>query len=118
MPQILTDNFGINEALKTLGINERNFGASTGTNHWITTGPQVDSSSPADGKFIGSVNQATKEDYEKIINKAEEAFKIWRTIPAPKRGEIVRQMGSSLESLRNHLENLFLMKWENPCKKV
>ena len=106
MPQILTENFGISEALKTLGINERNFGASTGTNHWITTGPQVDSSSPADGKFIGSVNQATKEDYEKIINKAEEAFKIWRTIPAPKRGEIVRQMGEQLREFKEPLGKL------------
>src|SRR4051812_18203447 len=96
MAQVLTDNFGIAEALRALGIKEQNFGASTGTKHWITSGPKVESYSPADGQFIGSVNQATKEDYEKVILKAEEAFKVWRTIPAPKRGEIVRQIGDEL----------------------
>jgi aldehyde dehydrogenase (NAD+) len=106
MAQVLTDNFGIAEALLTLGIKEQNFGASTGTKHWITSGPKVESYSPADGQFIGSVNQATKEDYEKVISKAEEAFKIWRTIPAPKRGEIVRQIGDELREYKEPLGKL------------
>ncbi|MCX6310109.1 MAG: aldehyde dehydrogenase family protein [Bacteroidetes bacterium] len=106
MSQVLTDNFGIAEALSALGIKENNFGASTGTKHWNTAGPKVDSYSPADGKFIGSVNQATKDDYEKVMAKAEEAFKIWRTVPAPKRGEIVRQIGDQLREYKAPLGKL------------
>jgi aldehyde dehydrogenase (NAD+) len=106
MSQVLTDNFGIAEALRTLGLKEQNFGASTGTEHWNTSGPKVDSYSPADGQFIGSVNQATAEDYEKVISKAAEAFKVWRTIPAPKRGEIVRQMGDQLRAYKEPLGKL------------
>jgi aldehyde dehydrogenase (NAD+) len=106
MSQVLTDNFGIAEALRALGVKEQNFGASTGTNHWNTSGPKVDSYSPADGQFIGSVNQCTAEDYEKVISKATEAYKIWRTIPAPKRGEIVRQMGDQLREYKEPLGKL------------
>lgn len=106
MAQVLTDNFGIAEALRALGVKEQNFGASTGTNHWNTSGPKVDSYSPADGQFIGSVNQCTAEDYEKVISKAAEAYKIWRTIPAPKRGEIVRQMGDQLREYKEPLGKL------------
>lgn len=106
MSQVLTDNFGIAEALRTLGLKEQNFGASTGTEHWNTSGPKVDSYSPADGQFIGSVNQATAEDYEKVISKAAEAFKVWRTFPAPKRGEIVRQIGEQLREYKEPLGKL------------
>ncbi|MDQ3110618.1 MAG: aldehyde dehydrogenase family protein [Bacteroidota bacterium] len=106
MSQVLIDNFGIAEALKALGIKEQNFGASTGTTHWNTSGPKVDSYSPADGQFIGSVNQATADDYEKVISTASEAFKVWRTIPAPKRGEIVRQMGDQLRAYKEPLGKL------------
>ncbi len=106
MTQVLTDKYGIAEALKTLGINEKNFGASTGTNHWNTDGAKVDSFSPADGQFIGSVNQATKEDYEKVLQTAEDAFKKWRAVPAPKRGEIVRQIGDQLRKYKEPLGKL------------
>ncbi|HTL81989.1 MAG TPA: aldehyde dehydrogenase family protein [Bacteroidia bacterium] len=106
MAQVLTDNFGIAEALKALGISDINFGASTGTNHWNTKGAKVDSYSPADGQFIGSTNQATAEDYEKVMKTAEEAFKVWRTIPAPKRGEVVRQIGDQLRKYKDPLGKL------------
>lgn len=106
MTQVLTDNFGIAEALKSLGIQETNFGASTGANHWNTKGPKVDSYSPADGQFIGSVNQATAEDYEKVMKTAEDAFKVWRTVPAPKRGEVVRQIGEQLRKYKEPLGKL------------
>jgi aldehyde dehydrogenase (NAD+) len=106
MSQVITDNFGIAEALRSLGIKEQNFGASTGAHHWNTSGPKVDSYSPADGQFIGSVNQATADDYEKVIKTAEQAFKVWRTIPAPKRGEIVRQIGDELRIYKEPLGKL------------
>jgi aldehyde dehydrogenase (NAD+) len=104
MAQTLTENaFGISSTLKNLGIKELNFGASTGLESWNCSGNKIDSFSPVDGKLIGSVTSATAEDYEKIIEKAEEAFKVWRMIPAPKRGEIVRQMG---DAFRKHKADL------------
>jgi aldehyde dehydrogenase (NAD+) len=106
MTQVVADKYGIAKALKQLGINEMNFGASTGTVHWNTTGKQVDSYSPADGQYIGSTNQATAEDYEKVMKTAEEAFKVWRMVPAPKRGEVVRQIGDKLREFKEPLGQL------------
>jgi len=76
---------------------------STG-NDWInSTGETIGSFSPVDGKKIASVTATDKESYEAVVKKAEEAFKTWRLVPAPKRGEIVRQIG---EALRQHKEPL------------
>jgi len=89
--------------LKTLRIDAANKGVSTGT-EWISSkGEIIDSFSPVDGKKIGSVTAADKDSYEAVIKKAEEAFLIWRTMPAPKRGEIVRQVG---EAFRHYKEPL------------
>ncbi|HQZ73887.1 MAG TPA: aldehyde dehydrogenase family protein [Chitinophagaceae bacterium] len=91
------------EFLKTLKIEEKNKGVSTGTNWINSTGETIDSFSPVDGKKIASVTATDKESYEAVVKKAEEAFKTWRLVPAPKRGEIVRQIG---EALRQHKEPL------------
>ncbi len=93
--------------LKELGIKEKNYGASTGI-EWITTTDQgeLDVVSPVDGKHIASVYLASKEDYDKIVAKGEEAFKKWRLIPAPKRGEIVRQIGLELRKYKDALGTL------------
>ena len=85
--------------LKALKIKEQNSGVSTGTKYLTPTGEIINSFSPVDGKLIGSVITADKNSYEAVIKKAEEAFKEWRQWPAPKRGEIVRQIG---EALRVH----------------
>jgi aldehyde dehydrogenase (NAD+) len=98
----IAQQFGMTEALKNLGINPTNHGASTGTQSF-SNGKTISSYSPATGELIGTVTSATKEDYEKVMRAAEEAFKTWRLVPAPKRGEIVRQMG---EELRAHKEDL------------
>lgn len=91
------------EFLKTLKIEKKNKGVSTG-NNWInSTGETIDSFSPVDGKKIASVTATDKESYEAVVKKGEEAFKTWRLVPAPKRGEIVRQIG---EALRQHKEPL------------
>ncbi|MGL5891537.1 MAG: aldehyde dehydrogenase family protein, partial [Bacteroidia bacterium] len=82
MSNVMTDTYGIAAALDQLGIREMNYGASTGVTNWMTTGPRIDSYSPADGQLIGSVNQATAEDYEKVMQAAEAAFPIWRMMPA------------------------------------
>lgn len=92
--------------LKKLNINSINKGVSTGT-QWIdSSGEKIDSYSPVDGKKIGSVTAADKNSYETVVKKAEEAFKIWRMTPAPKRGEIVRQIGEALREYKEPLGKL------------
>lgn len=95
------------EFLKTLGIKDENYGASTGT-VWFGTKDQgaIDVVSPTDGKHIAKVFQCSEADYEKIIVKSQEAFKIWRTVPAPKRGEIIRQIGHKLRKYKQPLGTL------------
>jgi aldehyde dehydrogenase (NAD+) len=94
------------EFLKQLGITAQNPGVSSGI-EWInSTGTKIDSFSPVDSKVIGSVSTADKTSYEAIIAKAQEAFLVWRTWPAPKRGEIVRQVGDALRTNKEALGKL------------
>jgi aldehyde dehydrogenase (NAD+) len=95
------------EFLNKLGIKEKNFGSSTGL-LWneTTSAGELKIYSPVDGEYIASVYQASEEDYEKIIQTAEKAFKYWRTVPAPKRGEIVRQIGDKLRKYKQDLGKL------------
>lgn len=92
--------------LKTLGVEPTNTGISTGTKWIDSSGETIDSYSPVDGKKIGSVISADKAGYELVINKAQEAFKTWRLMPAPQRGEIVRQIGDALRSKKEPLGKL------------
>ena len=103
---IVANDYQVSEMLKRLGIAQINHGATTGTKWFQTKGEIIESFSPADGALIGSVQQATTEDYERIIETAQEAFKTWRMIPAPKRGEIVRQMGDALREYKEPLGKL------------
>ena len=98
----IAQQFGITEALQQLGIKEINFGTSTGSN-WFANGEIIESHSPVDGKLIGKVQASTEADYEKVMQAATEAFKTFKVMPAPKRGEIVRQFG---EKLRIHKDAL------------
>jgi aldehyde dehydrogenase (NAD+) len=100
-----TQSFGIQEALETLGIREINQGTSTGTQHFAS-GEVLESYSPVDGKLIGKVTQSTKEDYEKTMAAAQAAFLEFRLMPAPKRGEIVRQFGEKLRQKKEALGKL------------
>jgi len=97
--------FGIEAALKQLGIEALNEGTSTGINNFAN-GKIIESYSPADGALIAKVKTSTQEDYEKAMQKASEAFLEWRLIPAPRRGEIVRQMGDELRKLKEPLGKL------------
>ena len=92
--------------LKELGINETTQGNSTGVNSISSNGETIVSFSPVDGKQIASVIAADKTAYEAVVTKAEEAFKEWRTWPAPKRGEIVRQIGEALRLKKEALGKL------------
>lgn len=91
--------------LKALGLNELNEGCSTGKN-WFSNGELIESYSPVDGKLIAKVKSANKADYQKVILAATEAFKEWREIPAPKRGEYVRQLGDKLRTKKADLGKL------------
>jgi aldehyde dehydrogenase (NAD+) len=102
----ILNDFGIQEMLEKLGIQEFNNGASTGA-EWIKTkGEVIESYSSSDGALIGKINQATADDYEAIIEKAQEAFNVWRMVPAPKRGEVVRQIGDRLREYKEPLGKL------------
>ena len=95
------------EFLEKLSIKDKNFGSSTGLEWNETTDHgELKIYSPTNGKYIASVYQASEEDYEKVLNKAAEAFKAWRKIPAPKRGEIVRQIGVKLREYKPYLGRL------------
>ncbi|GAA4520424.1 L-piperidine-6-carboxylate dehydrogenase [Sphingobacterium thermophilum] len=91
--------------LSSLKLSESNLGSSTGSN-WFGSGSKIDSYSPTDDKLIGSVLSTTREEYEKVIQEAERAKAIWRDIPAPKRGEIVRQLGNKLRAEKETLGKL------------
>jgi len=97
----------ISSVLKNLGIQELNPAYSTG-NHWAASSnaKTIDSYSPVDGKKIASVQVATADDYETVMKKAEEAFVFWRALPAPKRGDIVRQFGDALRESKEDLGTL------------
>jgi aldehyde dehydrogenase (NAD+) len=92
--------------LAQLGIQSTNSGASTGSNWMNTTGATIDSISPVDGKLIASVQSATAADYNALIEKAQEAFVEWRKIPAPKRGEVVRQLAERIRFYKEPLGKL------------
>jgi aldehyde dehydrogenase (NAD+) len=93
--------------LKTLGIEAHNHGTSTGQNHFSSANAEKrEIYSPVDGKLIGTVSFTTEEEYKTVIAKAEEAFLIWRKMPSPKRGEIVRQYGNLLREYKEPLGKL------------
>jgi aldehyde dehydrogenase (NAD+) len=99
-------DLGIQETLKTLGIEAVNRGASTGGYWFNTRGTQIDSVSPVDGKIIASVSSATEAEYEAIVLKAQEAYKYWRMVPAPKRGEVIRQLAEKIREKKQALGEL------------
>ncbi len=93
----------IKKAMETLGVSEINAGVSTGIEWFETQGAITSSFSPIDGKEIGKVKNGTLDDYEMVIKKAQEAFKEWRLVPAPVRGELVRQIGLQLRKYKEEL---------------
>jgi len=94
------------EFLQQLQLEKKNEGSSTGTVWHNSKGAIIASSSPVDNKEIGTVISTDKEAYEKIIKTAQAAFIEWRNWPAPKRGEIVRQMGDALRKEKQALGQL------------
>jgi aldehyde dehydrogenase (NAD+) len=96
----------IKDILGQFGIQENNSGASTGT-QWIqTSGASIASVSPVDAQVIANVTMATEAEYHQVIEKAQAAFVEWRKIPAPKRGEIVRQLAERIRFYKEPLGKL------------
>jgi aldehyde dehydrogenase (NAD+) len=95
----------ISRTLSKLGIKNNQQGCSNGS-EWFGSGSKIDSFSPVDGSKLGNVSTGTKNDYEKLINDAQNAFLSFRKIPAPKRGELVRQLGNKIRDNKAELGEL------------
>ncbi len=90
--------------LGRLGIEDKNPGGFAGS--WMGSGPELEVTTPIDGSVIGYVRQVSEEEADKIVAKAHEAFLEWRRIPAPRRGEVVRQLGLALREAKEDLGSL------------
>jgi len=99
----MADTIITNPVLERLGIEPVNSGACA--REWIqrTTGPTVASHNPSDGAELASVRLASVEDYDTVVSQAAAIFERWRMVPAPKRGQIVREIG---DELRLHKDDL------------
>jgi len=98
--------------LKILGIEQENFGACIGGEDWLNTtnGKKLDSFNPATGELIASVYQASEEDYEKVLKASEKAFEEWKKVPAPIRGQLVREIGEALREKKDALGSLVTLE--------
>jgi aldehyde dehydrogenase (NAD+) len=92
--------------LKKLSIESENSGVSTGSKWMNSSETSIISYSPVDGKVIGEVTTSSRKSYDKVVKTAQEAFLLWREIPAPRRGEIVRQVGQALREKKDALGRL------------
>jgi acyl-CoA reductase-like NAD-dependent aldehyde dehydrogenase len=94
------------DILTALGLSEINDGCSAGP----ASGELIESRSPTTGEVIAKVRLATREDYERTVVAAQDAFTRFRTLPAPKRGEIVRQLGEAMRELKDPLGKLISLE--------
>jgi aldehyde dehydrogenase (NAD+) len=101
----IANQFGMKEALAQLGVKAINEGTSTGINNF-SNGVTLESYSPVDGQLIGAVKCTSAEDYEKVMQSATAAFQTFKLMPAPLRGEIVRQFGDKLRKNKEALGKL------------
>ncbi len=92
--------------LSALNVQAKNKGVSTGTKWLASKGATIDSYSPVNGKLIGAVSSTDKNSYEAVMANAQSAFTEWRNWPAPKRGEVVRQIGDELRANKQALGEL------------
>lgn len=99
----------MNALLARLGIQAENSGFQMGGPQ-PTSGELVHSTNPTTGETIASIRLATLEDYEKCTAEAERLFREWRMVPAPKRGEIVREMGNALRDNKDDLGALISLE--------
>ena len=107
-PELLIFRFYIFDMnfLSTLNLQQENYGTGTGTKWLQASGEKIESYSPVDGKLIGKIIAASKQDYETVVSKAAQAFLEWRLWPAPRRGEVVRQIGEAIRKSKEPLGKL------------
>jgi aldehyde dehydrogenase (NAD+) len=98
----------MNEILTLLGIEEHNLGGFCG--EWIGSGPELAVMTPIDGSQLATVQQVTEGEYDTIVSRAHEAFLHWRTVPPPRRGELVRQIGDRLREVKAELGALVTLE--------
>ena len=98
--------------LKKLGIEQENYGASLGPGHWSKTvdSGKIESENPTNGEIIASVYECSVDDYNSIVNKSLEAFSEWRAVPAPERGQLIREMGNALRDYKDPLGSLVALE--------
>src|SRR5437660_1750787 len=96
------------DLLHKLGLERENRGVFCG--EWLGSGKLLESISPNDGKVLASVRSATPAEYERTIQRAQEAFRVWQAVPAPKRGEIIRQLGNALREAKPDLGRLVTLE--------
>jgi L-aminoadipate-semialdehyde dehydrogenase len=93
----------IQGVLSELEIDSKNDGVWAGTKSWPGKGNEILSHSPVNGSEIAETGSARQEDFDQVIQIAQKAFQEWRTVPAPKRGEVVRQIGEALRKKKDAL---------------
>jgi aldehyde dehydrogenase (NAD+) len=98
------------DLLERLGIEKLNQGAFCGPEHLECRGETLESISPIDGGVLARIRQADAAGYDKIAQAAEAAFMLWRDVPAPKRGEVVRQIGAAFRERKNDLSALISLE--------
>jgi len=102
----------LKEILNFLGIKENNFGAGVGARNWSSTtdAGMLNSVNPANGEVIANVYQCSESDYENVIVESQKAFEEWRMVPAPIRGQLVREMGEELRRKKDMLGSLVALE--------
>ena len=96
------------QILSALGIDDLNPGGFAG--EWIGSGAELGVFSPIDGSRIASVQQVNEEEYDRIVDRAHEAFLQWRKVPGPRRGDLVRQIGNALRAKKEALGALVTLE--------
>jgi aldehyde dehydrogenase (NAD+) len=96
------------DILSSLGLEDENLGGFAG--EWVGSGPVIEVHTPVDGSRIGAVREVTEEEYDQIVDRAHAAFLEWRKLPAPKRGEVVRQLGNKLREKKAELGALVTLE--------
>ncbi len=91
------------QIFRALGLSARMKGASTGGAWFADSKDDLETVNPTTGEVLARIEQASAKDYDKVMREAKQAFLVWRAVPAPRRGEIVRQVG---EALRQNKEML------------
>jgi len=96
------------ETLTGLGIEGSNPGGFCG--EWMGSGPELAVTTPIDGSQLATVQQVTEGEYDAIVSRAQDGFLNWRTVPAPGRGELVRQIGDWLREVKAELGALVTLE--------